>query len=74
MCPVGDYVNFFWASLFPFRLENKDSHKALVKTHKGALIVNPGSPTLPLGVPKLGTVGILEINKGKAEAHIIQLH
>jgi putative phosphoesterase len=50
------------------------SHKALVETSKGVLLVNPGSPTLPGGLRKLGTVGILEINQGKAEAHIIQLH
>jgi len=50
------------------------SHKAMVETSKGVLLVNPGSPTLPMGLRQLGTVGILEINQGKAEAHIIQLH
>lgn len=49
------------------------SHKALIETYKGVLLVNPGSPTLPLGLRQPGTVGILEINQGKAEAHIIQL-
>jgi|YelNatPaOPRAMG01_1025707.scaffolds.fasta_scaffold99797_1 putative phosphoesterase len=49
------------------------SHKALIETFKGVLLVNPGSPTLPLGLPQLGTVGILEINRGKIEAQIIQL-
>ena len=50
------------------------SHKALVETYKGVLLVNPGSPTLPMGLQQLGTVGILEINQGKAKAHVIQLH
>jgi len=49
------------------------SHKAMVETCKGVLLVNPGSPTLPMGLRKLGTVGILELNQGKAEASIIQL-
>jgi len=50
------------------------SHRAMVETYKEVLLVNPGSPTLPMGLRQLGTVGILEINQGKAEAHIIQLH
>ena len=50
------------------------SHKALVETYKGVLLVNSGSPTLPMGLQQLGTVGILEINQGKATAHVIQLH
>jgi len=50
------------------------SHKALIETFKGVLLINPGSPTLPLGLPQLGTVGILEIKQGKVEAQIVQLH
>lgn len=49
------------------------SHKPLVEIYKGVLLVNPGSPTLPLGLRKLGTVGILQVNRGKAEACIIPL-
>jgi hypothetical protein len=46
----------------------------LVKTLKGVLLVKPGSPGLPLGLRDLGTVGILELNRGKAEAQVIQSH
>jgi len=49
------------------------SHKAMVETYKGVLLVNPGSPTLPLGFRRLGTIGILEISQGRAEAHIVPL-
>ena len=47
------------------------SQKAMVETSKGVLLVNPGSPTPPTGLRQLGTVGILEINQGKAADHII---
>lgn len=50
-----------------------DTHVALVERYKGVLLVNPGSPTVPNGLFKLGTVGVLEIVERKAEAHIIQL-
>ena len=50
-----------------------DTHVALVERYKGVLLVNPGSPTVPNGLFKLGTVGLLEIMEGQAEAHIIQL-
>ena len=49
------------------------SHIPLVETYKGVLLVNSGSPTLPRGCHGLGTVGLLEIDSGKAEAHIIEL-
>jgi len=57
-----------------FSIGEKNSHKALVETYKGVLLVNPGSPTLLMGLQELGTVGILEINQGKAKAYIVQLH
>ncbi len=50
-----------------------DTHVALVERYKGVLLVNPGSPTVPNGLFKLGTVGLLEIAEGRVEAHIIQL-
>lgn len=49
------------------------SHKAMIETYKGVLLVNSGSPTLPLGYRRLGSVGILEINGGQVQAQIIQL-
>ncbi len=51
-----------------------DTHVEMIETHDGVLMVNPGSPTLPHNlVGKLGTVGMIEVSEGKAEARIIQL-
>ena len=45
----------------------------MVETHQGILLVNPGSPTLPRQVRKLGTVAILELTPEGREARIIDL-
>ena len=50
-----------------------DTHKALVRRVQGFLFINPGSATLPEYRLILGTVAILSISPGKAEADIIQL-
>jgi len=50
-----------------------DTHMAMMEEYKGVLLVNPGSPTLPKGIKGLGTVAILEVAQGKAQAAIIQL-
>ena len=44
-----------------------------LEDHGGVLRVNPGSATFPLYKLELGTVGLLTISSGKAEAQIIQL-
>lgn len=49
------------------------THKVLVEKHKGTLIINPGSPNWPNHVPDLGTVAILTLESGKAEACIVPL-
>jgi len=49
------------------------SHFAEIENYKGVLLVNPGSPTMPSYIPKLGTVGFLTIEDGKAEASLLQL-
>ncbi len=49
------------------------SHFAEIEHYKGVLLVNPGSPTMPSYIPKLGTVGLLTINSGQAEARLVQL-
>jgi len=51
-----------------------DTHYTMVEWHDGVLIINPGSPTLPLQHSGLGTVGILEITGGKPTASIVQLN
>jgi len=50
-----------------------DSHVALVEEYKGVLLINPGSPTLPNGLIELGTVALLQISDGRAEARIVRL-
>lgn len=54
-----------------------DTHSALVKRYQKdgvqALLVNPGSPLLPNYFHRLGSVGLLEIKDGKAEARIVEL-
>ncbi len=49
------------------------SHFAEIEHYKGVLLVNPGSLTMPGYIPKLGTVGFLTIEDGKAEARLLQL-
>ncbi len=49
------------------------THRAALDNHKGIIRINPGSPTFPGYEYKLGTVGLLTITSGKAEAQIIQL-
>ncbi len=48
-------------------------HVPLIEKYKGVLIVNPGSATWPEYQPKPGTVALLELDSGTAEARIVQL-
>ncbi|MEK7354665.1 MAG: metallophosphoesterase family protein [Chloroflexota bacterium] len=48
-------------------------HKTIVERSEGILYINPGSPTLLNYKKGLGTVGILELNAGKADVQIVQL-
>ena len=50
-----------------------DTHVAAIEKYEGVLLINPGSPTLPKGRFELGTVALLETNKGKIKARIVQL-
>jgi len=49
------------------------THIPMVETHHGILFINPGSPTLPKQIRKMGTVGILELTAGIRGAWIIDL-
>jgi len=49
------------------------SHEVTLENHENVLRVNPGSATFPGYRQELGTVGLLTISSGKAEAQIIQL-
>ena len=49
------------------------THFPMVETHRGIVFVNPGSPTLPKMLRKLGTVGILELTAEGPTARIVDL-
>ncbi len=49
------------------------THTAKVENRNGILAVNPGSPTFPEYELRLGTVALLTVNSGKAEANLVQL-
>jgi len=49
------------------------THFAEIEEYKGVLLVNPGSPTMPSYIPKLGSVGFLTIKDGKVEARLMNL-
>jgi putative phosphoesterase len=49
------------------------SHIAVAETHQGILFVNPGSPTLPRQVRRLGSVGIMELQPDSRDAWIVEL-
>jgi len=48
-------------------------HRTVVQHTNGILYVNSGSPTFINYLRGLGTVGILELNSGKADVLIVQL-
>ena len=47
--------------------------EAMVEEHDGILFVNPGSPTIPRNLMKLGQVAILDLTSESREARIIDL-
>ena len=49
------------------------THRDIVQTVGKSLLVNPGSATFPYYQLRLGTVALLNINAGKAEARIVSL-
>lgn len=49
------------------------THYAKIEYYNDILLVNPGSPTVPNYVPKLGTVALLTFNSGGVEARIVPL-
>lgn len=49
------------------------THEAMIETHEGVLLVNPGSPSLVGQQVRLGTVAILELTAGSRQAQIIDL-
>ncbi len=49
------------------------THESRLDKTDGVLLISPGSATFPHYKHEVGTVGLLTINSGKAEAQIIQL-
>ena len=49
------------------------THEAMVESHEGILLVNPGSPSLIGQQVRLGTVAILELTPESRTARIIDL-
>lgn len=50
------------------------THQALIEEHQGILLVNPGSPSLPMQTYRLGQVAILELSPGGGrKARIVEL-
>ncbi|MBM2824796.1 MAG: YfcE family phosphodiesterase [Dehalococcoidales bacterium] len=48
-------------------------HRTSVQQVDGTLFINPGSPTFLSYLRGLGTIGILDINSGEADIHIVRL-
>jgi putative phosphoesterase len=49
------------------------THFAMVERHQDIWFINPGSPTLPNHVRRLGTVALLEITPAGPEARLVNL-
>jgi putative phosphoesterase len=49
------------------------THEAMAEEHNGVLLINPGSPTLPNQLRKLGNVMILELTSGERGAKVVAL-
>ena len=49
------------------------THYALVEEFQGILMVNPGSPSLPKQLRRLGQVAVLELEPGHKRAEILEL-
>jgi putative phosphoesterase len=49
------------------------SHRPKVQNRGNFLFVNPGSPTFPYYMHRLGTVALLTVSSGEVEVRIVQL-
>lgn len=49
------------------------THYAVVEEYQGILMVNPGSPSLPKQLRRLGQVAILELGQNHKKAEILEL-
>jgi putative phosphoesterase len=51
-----------------------DTHYEVLERHGPVLLLNPGSPTLPHQMMRLGTVGILTVQDGRVDAELLNLN
>ena len=49
------------------------THFAVAEEHQGILFVNPGSPSLPRQMRRLGQVAVIELSPGAWDASIVEL-
>ena len=49
------------------------THYPVVEEHQGVLFINPGSPSLPMQIRRLGQVAILEITPTDKRAWLVEL-
>ena len=49
------------------------THAAVVEEHQGVLFINPGSPSLPMQIRRLGQVAILELTPTEKRAWLVEL-
>ena len=72
--PLEDAMQRHWKSTVDIIIAG-DTHVPHVTQREDTLVINSGSPTYPKNLQtQLGTIGFLEINDGKIDAWIEQLH
>ncbi|MCI0800161.1 MAG: metallophosphoesterase family protein, partial [Chloroflexi bacterium] len=49
------------------------THYAIVEEYQGILMVNPGSPSLPKQLRRLGQVAIMDLERSHKSAEILEL-
>lgn len=68
------WIERFFPERRPDIIVSGDTHRHAIATIDGILCVNPGSPTYPHNYDTtLGTLGMLTLDNGKADARILQL-
>ncbi|MEZ5599081.1 MAG: metallophosphoesterase family protein [Pseudomonadales bacterium] len=71
---LAKWIERFFPERWPDVIVSGDTHVERIATLHGTLCVNPGSPTYPHNYDtQYGTIGFLELDKGKAEASVWQL-
>lgn len=68
------WIERFFPERRPDIIVSGDTHRHAIETIDGILCVNPGSPTYPHNYDTtLGTLGLLRLDQGRADAQILQL-